>query len=73
MQNAFKHQENSPKTWMPHDKMKLHAKPSNFHIEHAQNEATVQHILSKQDITTICRKQQVGTLQPSKQHAIGTI
>ena len=69
MQNAFKHQANSLKTWMQHDKMKLHAKLSKFHIEHAQNGATVQHIHSKQDITTICPKQQVDTLQTSKQHA----
>ena len=53
---------------MQHDKMKLHAILSKFHIEHAQNGATVQHIYSKQDITTICPKQQLGTLQPSKQH-----
>ena len=48
MQNAFKHQANTPKTRMQHDKMKLHAKSRNFHIEHAQNGATVQHIHSKQ-------------------------
>ena len=73
MQNTFKHQANTLKTWMQHDKMKLHAKSSKFHIEHAQNGATVQHIHSKQDITTICPKQQVGTLQTSKQHATGII
>ena len=65
MQNAFKHQANTLKTWMQHDKMKLHAQSSKFHIEHAQNGATVQHIHSKQDITTICPKQQLGTLQAS--------
>ena len=73
MQNAFKHQANTLKTWMKHDNMKLHAKSSKFHIEHAQNGATVQHIHSKPDITTICPKQQVGTLQTSKQHATGFI
>ena len=73
MQNAFKHQAKTLKTWMQHDKMKLHAKSSKFHIEHVQNGATVQHIHSKQDITTICPKQQVGTLQTSKQHATGFI
>ena len=72
MQNAFKHQANSLKIWMQYYKMKLHAKLSKFHIEHAQNRATVQHIHSKQDIT-ICPKQQVGTLQTSKQHATGII
>ena len=72
MQNAFKHQANPFKTWRQHDKMKLHGKTRKFHREHAQNGATVQHIHSKQDIT-ICPKQQLGTLQPSKQHAIGTI
>ena len=72
MNNAFKHQAKTPKTWMQHDKMKLHAKSSKFHIEHAQNGATVQHIHSKQDIT-ICPKQQVDTLQPSKQHATGIL
>ena len=29
---------------MQHDNMKLHAILSKFHIEHTQNEATVQHI-----------------------------
>ena len=62
MQDAFKHQENTLKTLMQHDKMKLNAKSSKFHIEHAQHEATVQHIHSKQ-VITICPKQQVGTLQ----------
>ena len=69
MQNAFKHQANTRKTWMQHDKMKLHAKSSKFHIEHAQNGAMVQHIHSKQDITTICSKQQLGILQASKKYA----
>ena len=32
------------KTRMQHDKMKLHAISSKFHIEHTQNGATVQHI-----------------------------
>ena len=73
LQNAFKHQENTLKTWMQHDKMKLHAKSSKLHIEHAQNGATAQHIHSKQDIITICPKQQVGTLETSKQHATGII
>ena len=73
MQNALKHQENTIKTLMQHDKMKLHANLRKFHIEHAQNGATVQHIHSKQDITTICPKQQLGTLQSSKQHATGNI
>ena len=54
---------------MQHDNMKLHAKLSKFHIEHAQNGATVQHIHSKQDITTICLKQQLGILQTLKQYA----
>ena len=69
MQNAFKHQANTLKTRIQHDKMKLQAILSKFHKEHAQNGATVQHIHSKQDITTICPKQQVGTLQSSKEHA----
>ena len=60
MQNAFKHQANTLKTWMQHVNMKLHAILSKFHIEHTQNGATVQHIHSKQDITTICPKQQLG-------------
>ena len=72
IQNAFKHQINTLQTWMQQDNIKLHATLSKFHIEHAQNGATVQHIHSKQDIT-ICPKQQLGTLQPSKQHAIGII
>ena len=53
MQNTFKYQENNLKTWMQYDKMKLHAKSSKFHIEHAQNGATVQQKHAKQDITTI--------------------
>ena len=54
---------------MQHDNMKLHAKSSKFHIEHAQNGATVQHIHSIQVIATICPKQQLGILQAPKQHA----
>ena len=73
MQNAFKHQANIPKTRMQHDNMKLHAKSSKFHIEHTQNGATVQHIHSIQVSNTICPKQQLGTLQPRKQHATGNI
>ena len=73
MKNAFKHQANTLKTWMQHDNMKLHVKSSKFHIEHTQNGATVQHIHFKQVITTICPKQQPGTLQPSKQHTTGII
>ena len=53
---------------MQHDNMKLHAIISKFHIEHAQNGVTVQHIHSKQDIATICPKQQVGIMQASKQY-----
>ena len=68
MQNAFKHQANTLKTWMQQGNMKLHAKLSKFDIEHAQNGATVQHIHSKQDISTICQKQQLGILQASKQY-----
>ena len=54
---------------MQPDNMKLHAKSSKFHIEHAQNEATVQQMHTIQVITTICPKQQLGILQASKQHA----
>ena len=53
MQNAYKHQTNTFKTWIQQGNMKLHAKLSKFDIEHAQNGATVQHIHSKQDIATI--------------------
>ena len=56
---------------MQHDNIKLHAKSRKFHIEHTQNGATVQHIHSIQDMTTICPKQQVGMLQASKQQATG--
>ena len=72
VQNAFKHQANTLKTRIQHDIMKVHTILSNFHIQHAQNGATVQHIHSKQVITTICPKQ-VNTLQSSKQHDIGII
>ena len=67
MQNAFKHQANTLKTSMQQGNMKLHAKLSKFHIEHAQNGATVQHIHSKQYRATICPKQQLGIMQASKQ------
>ena len=68
MQNAPKHQGKHLKTWMQHDNMKLYAKSSNFHIEHSENGATVQHTYSIQVITTICPKQQLGILQASKQY-----
>ena len=54
---------------MKQGNMKLHTKLSKFHIEHAQNGATVQHIHSKQDIATICPKQQLGILQASLKYA----
>ena len=54
---------------MKQENMKLHAKLGKFHIEHAQNGATAQHIHSKEDITTICQKQQLGIQQASKQYA----
>ena len=54
---------------MQHDNMKLHAILSKFHIEHTQNGATVQHIHSKQDIATICPKQQLGILHASQQYS----
>ena len=71
MQKAYKHQANTLQTWMQQVNMKLHAKLSKFHVEHTQNGATVQHIHSIQVTITICRKQQLGILQASKQHAIG--
>ena len=49
--------------------MELHANLSKFHIEHTPNGAMVQHIHSKQDITTICPKQQLGILQAPIQYA----
>ena len=48
MQNAFKHQENTFKTWIQQGNMNIHAILNKFHIEHAQNGATVQHIHMKQ-------------------------
>ena len=71
MQNAFKHQANTLKTWIQHDNVNLHAKPIKFHIEHTQNRATVQHTHSIQVIATISPKQQLGILQASKQYATG--
>ena len=70
MQNAFKHQASTVKTSIKQDIMKLNTTLSKFHIEHDENGATVQHIHTKQVLRTSCPKQQVGTLQPSKQHAI---
>ena len=61
------------KTWMQHGMMKLHAKPSKLHVEHAPNGATVQHIHSIQVSNTICPKQQLSTLQSRKQHDTGNI
>ena len=58
----------TPQTRMEHDRMKLHSILSKFRIEHAQNGATVQHIHSKQDITTIYSKQQLRILQATKQY-----
>ena len=54
---------------MQQGNMKLHAKLSKLHIEHAQNGATVQHIHSKQDIAMICPKQQLGIFQASGKYA----
>ena len=48
MQNALKHKEHILKSMMQHDIMKLHTIPSKFHIEHAPNGATFQHIHTKQ-------------------------
>ena len=72
MQIKAKPNHKHSKTWMQHDMMKLHAKPRKFHVDHTPNGATVQHIHSKQDIITICPKQQPSTLQSSKQHSTGT-
>ena len=58
---------------MQQGNMKLHAKRSKFHIEHAQNGATALHIHSIQVSNTICPKQQLSTLQSRKQHATGNI
>ena len=55
---------------MQHENMRLHTILSKFHIDHAQNGATVQHIHSRQYVATNCPKQQVGILQASKQYAI---
>ena len=52
MQDASKQQENTLQICKQYDIMLLHAKSHKFHIEHAQNGATVQHIHMKQDITT---------------------
>ena len=49
VQDASKHQENTLQTYKQHDIMILHAKSHKFHIGHAQNGATVQHIHMKQD------------------------
>ena len=69
MQNAYKHQATTLETWMQQGNMKLHAKPSKFHKEHAQNGATVQHSHTIQVKRTSCPKQQLGILQASKEHA----
>ena len=71
MQKQAKQHHKHSKTCMQQGNMKLHAKLSKFHIEHAQNGATVQHIHSIQVSNTICPKQQLSTLQSRKQHATG--
>ena len=58
MQDASKQQTNTLQACKQHDIMLLHAKSHKFHIGHAQNGATVQHIHMKQDITTSYQKQQ---------------
>ena len=68
MQNAYKHQANTLKTWMQHDNMQLHAKLGKLHIEHTQNGATVQntHETSLKDKLS---KTATGHLTNIKQHA----
>ena len=50
VQKASKHQANTIKTRMQHDKMKLYAKSSKFHIKHTHNGAMVQHIHSNTNL-----------------------
>ena len=60
---------------MQHDNMSLHAKLSKLHTNIKQtprNGAAVQHIHTKQDIVTICPKQQLGIMQALKQYATAT-
>ena len=76
MQNKLmqeKQHHKHSKTRMQQGNMKLHTKLSKFHIDHAQNGATVQHTHSIQVSNTICPKQQLSTLQSRKQHATGKI
>ena len=49
VQDAPKHQANILQTCKQDDIMILHEKSNKFHIGHAQNGATVQHIHLKQD------------------------
>ena len=69
MQMQAKHNHKQSETRMQQGMMKLHEKPSKFHIEHAPKGAMVQHIHSIQVSNTICPKQQLSTLQSRKQHA----
>ena len=69
---AKQHHKHS-KTRLQQGMMKLHEKPSKFHVEHAQNGATVQHIHSIQVSNTICPKLQLNTLQSRKQNATRNI
>ena len=52
VQDAPKHQANTLQLGKQHDIMLLHAKSHKFHIGHAQNVATAQHIHFKHDITS---------------------
>ena len=68
MQNAYKHQANTLKTWMQHDNMKLHAILSKFHIKaHSKRSNGSTH--THETRRTSCPKQQLGILQTSKQYA----
>ena len=73
MQMQAKQHHRHFKIWMQQGLMKLHAKPSKFHIEHTPNEGRVQHIHTKEVSNTIFPKQQLSTLQSRKQHATGNI
>ena len=73
MQMQAKQHHKHSKTRMQQGNMKLHAKRNKFHVYHAPNGATVQHIHSIQVSNIICPKQQLSTLQSRKQHATGII
>ena len=72
MQNAFKHQAHMLKSRVQHDMMKLHAKPSKFHIEQARNGATHAHKASLKDKLPKTTTRHMANIKTSYKNKVGT-